>query len=199
MLLAAWTMGLTFQYAAFAADSRFVDWPCMQIKVPEISVAAVWSGPPIDDVASAWQEDTATRDLIGRVAARRTPLDAAQTALSDFLAGAPEERLRKAKLVFAGVFATLNQERSQVMSGIERLFRRQRAFAGDIRSEIAALRSLQDAPDHDQRKVDDLTNRIEWDIRIFEERRKTINYACEVPILIEQRLFALARMIQELM
>ena len=36
-----------------------------------------------------------------------------------------------------------------------------------------------------------------WDTRIFEERRKTIGYACEVPVLIEQRLFALARMIEQ--
>ena len=40
---------------------------------------------------------------------------------------------------------------------------------------------------------------IDWDTRIFEERRKTISYACEVPVLIEQRLFALARAIQHSM
>jgi hypothetical protein len=29
------------------------------------------------------------------------------------------------------------------------------------------------------------------------ERRKTMNFVCEVPVLIEQRLFALARAIQQ--
>jgi hypothetical protein len=38
---------------------------------------------------------------------------------------------------------------------------------------------------------------MEWDTRIFEERRKTMNFVCEVPVLIEQRLFALARAIQQ--
>jgi hypothetical protein len=33
-----------------AADPRYPDWPCTQAKVPEISVAAVWAGPPLDDV-----------------------------------------------------------------------------------------------------------------------------------------------------
>jgi hypothetical protein len=56
---------------------------------------------------------------------------------------------------------------------------------------------LQDATDRDQGKVDELASRIEWDTRIFEERRKTIGYACEVPVLLEQRLFALARTIQQ--
>ena len=31
---------------AFAADPRYPDWPCQQAKVPEISLAAVWAGPP---------------------------------------------------------------------------------------------------------------------------------------------------------
>ena len=46
-------------------------------------------------------------------------------------------------------------------------------------------------------RVDELTNRVEWDTRVFEERRKTINFVCEVPVVIEQRLFALARAIQQ--
>jgi hypothetical protein len=41
------------------------------------------------------------------------------------------------------------------------------------------------------------SSRIEWDTRVFEERRKTINFVCEVPVVIEQRLFALARAIQQ--
>src|SRR5262249_43273262 len=43
----------------------------------------------------------------------------------------------------------------------------------------------------DQSRIDELTDRVEWDTRIFEERRKTMNFVCEVPVLIEQRLFAL--------
>jgi hypothetical protein len=37
-----------------AADPRYPDWPCVQAKVPEISLAAVWAGPPLDDVAEKW-------------------------------------------------------------------------------------------------------------------------------------------------
>ena len=35
--------------AARAADPRYPDWPCNQLKVPDISIAGVWAGPPIDD------------------------------------------------------------------------------------------------------------------------------------------------------
>jgi hypothetical protein len=199
LLVTALAIELALRSTAIAADPRFADWPCMQIKVPEISVAAVWSGPPIDDVANAWEEDPATRDLVARLAARRTPLDDAQRAISDFITGSVSEREQKGKRVFAGLLATLNQERSQVMDGIERFARQQTAFAENIRRAIAELRALQDAPAPDQGKLDELANRIDWDTRIFEERRKTISYACEVPVIIERRLFALARAIQQSM
>jgi hypothetical protein len=45
---------LALRGTSLAADPRFPDWPCNQIKVPEISVAAVWAGPSIDDVGNAW-------------------------------------------------------------------------------------------------------------------------------------------------
>ena len=196
-LAVAGVIALGLPGTALAADPRFPDWPCVQIKVPQLSVAAVWAGPPIDDAASAWEQDPAVRELVARLAARRTPLDEAQKAISDFMTGNAEEREQKAKLLFAGLFNTLDRERSAVMNGIERFSRQQKEFVARIRAETAELRSLQDAADRDAVKTDEIANRVEWDTRIFEERKKTISYVCEVPVLIEQRLFALARTIQE--
>ncbi len=107
---------------AFAADPRFPDWPCNQVKVPEISVAAVWAGPSIDDVGNAWEDDATIKDLVARLAARRTPLDDAKKAISDLVTGTEAERQKKAKLIFAGLFKTLNQERSEVMQGSSGIF-----------------------------------------------------------------------------
>ncbi len=180
-----------------AADPRYPDWPCNQIKVPELSVAAVWAGPPVDDVANVGEQDPAIRDLVVRLAARRTPLEDAQRMISDAITGDAAERQHKAKLIFAGLFKALNHERSEVMNGIERFSRKQREFADQVRSTILQLRELQDMPGRDQSKVDELVGRVEWDTRIFDERSKTIGYVCEVPVLIEQRLFALSRAIQQ--
>jgi hypothetical protein len=188
---------LALRGMALAADPRFPDWPCSQVKVPEISIAAVWTGPSIDDVGNAWEEDATIKDFVARVAARRTPLDEVQKAISDFITGPESERQKKAKLIFAGLFTTLNHERSEVMHGIERYFRKQREFSDQIRSTILQLRELQDRPNADQSRIDELTKRVEWDTRIFEERRKTMNFVCEVPVLIDQRLFALSRSIQQ--
>ena len=197
VLLVVMAIALASPGRAQAADPRYPDWPCNQIKVPEMSVAAVWAGPPIDDVESIWEQDPAVRNLVAQLAARRTPLEDAEKIISDAVIGDPAERQRKAKLIFAGLFKALNHERSEVMSGIERFSRKQREFADQVRSTILQLRELQNTPGHDQTKVDELISRVEWDTRIFDERSKTIGYVCEVPVLIEQRLFALARAIQQ--
>ena len=49
--IAAWLVVTATLGGAHAADPRYPDWPCVQAKVPEISLAAVWAGPPLDDVA----------------------------------------------------------------------------------------------------------------------------------------------------
>ena len=182
-----------------AADPRYPDWPCNQLKVPEISIAAVWAGPPIDDVRETWQNDAQIRDLVDRLAARRTPMDEAEKSIAQFIAGDAAEKEGKAKRLFAGLFETLNHQRSDVMTGIERITRKQKALAGKIRADALELRTLQDAADHDPAKVEELTSQVAWSTRVFEDRRKTINYVCEVPGLIERRLFTLARAIQQAM
>jgi Spy/CpxP family protein refolding chaperone len=197
-IVAIAALGAGAPYSARAADPRYPDWPCNQLKVPEISVAAVWAGPPIDDVRETWQNDPQIRDLVDRLAARRTPMEEAEKSIAQFIVGAAAKE-DKAKRLFAGLFETLNTQRSQVMTGIERTTRKQKALAGKIRSDALELRTLQDAAEHDQAKVEELTNQVAWSTRVFEDRRKTINYVCEVPGLIERRLFTLARAIQQAM
>jgi hypothetical protein len=197
VLCVAIAIALASPSPTLAADPRYPDWPCNQIKVPEMSVTAMWAGPPIDDVDSIWEQDAAVRTLAAQLAARRTPLEDAEKIIADTITGEPAERQRKAKLIFAGLFKALNHERSEVMNGIERFSRKQKEFADQVRSTILQLRELQNTPGHDQAKVDELISRVEWDTRIFDERSRTIGYVCEVPVLIEQRLFALARAIQQ--
>jgi hypothetical protein len=179
------------------ADPRYPDWPCTQPKVPELSAAAMWSGPSIADVGNSWQDDSKVRELVEMIAARRTPLDTAQKAIADFMTGSHAEKERKAKLVFAGVFDTLGDQRREVMEGLERVSRKEMGLAEKIKSDVANLRELQDKPDADQSEIKDLASQIEWSTRVFEDRRKTIRYVCEVPTAIEQRVFALARSIQQ--
>jgi Spy/CpxP family protein refolding chaperone len=180
-----------------AADPRYPDWPCAQAKVPDISVAAVWDGPPVEQAADTWQDEPEIKDLVARLAARRTPMEEAQKSIGQFLTGDAAAKADKGKRLFAGLFETLNSQRSEIMNGLERLARKEKELAEQIRSDTRAMHELQDKSPPDQSKIDELAAKVEWSTRIFEDRRKSIRYACEVPVIIEKRLFALSRTIQQ--
>jgi hypothetical protein len=180
-----------------AADPRYPDWPCAQAKVPEISVAAVWAGPPLGDATNKWKDDPKVSALVEKLAARKYPVEDAQKAITDFLAAPGIDKAAAGKLLFAGLFEKLNAERSAVMSGLERVTRKQRDAADKIRSDTIALQGLQDATPREQTKVDELGNQLVWETRIFEDRRSVIKFVCDVPTTIDKRLFALGRTIQQ--
>ncbi|MCA1501050.1 hypothetical protein [Bradyrhizobium sp. NBAIM14] len=182
---------------AHAADPRYPDWPCTQAKVPEISLAAVWGGPPLDDVQNKWKDDAKISALVAKLAARKTPLDEAEKLVKEFLAGSAADKTANAKLLFAGLFDTLNAQRSQVMNGLERVSRKQRDAADKIREEAIQLQALQGATPRDEAKVQALSNELIWKTRIFEDRNKVVRFVCEVPTSLDQRLFALGRVIQQ--
>jgi hypothetical protein len=180
----------------FAADPRFPDWPCTQAKVPEISVAAVWAGPSLDDVQDKWKDDVRISALVAKLAARRIPLEEAGKDIKDFLAGS-SDKVTSGTLLFSGLFDALNAQRSSVMRGIERVTRKQRDVTEKIRSDTIDLQRLQGASPPDQSKIDELNNQLLWQARIFEDRRRMVRYVCEVPTEIDRRLFALGRAIQQ--
>jgi hypothetical protein len=179
-----------------AADPRYPDWPCAQAKVPEISLAAVWAGPPLDDVSDTWKNDAAISALVEKLAARRTPLDDAQKDVTAFLAAAPDKKTA-GKTLFSGLFDTLNAQRSQVMNGLERTMRKQREAADKVRADTISLQTMQGQAQADPAKVEELSNQLVWETRIFEDRQRVVKFVCEVPTAIDQRLFALGRMIQQ--
>jgi hypothetical protein len=182
---------------SYAADPRYPDWPCVQAKVPEVSLAAVWAGPELGEAAEKWQDDIAVSALVARLAARRTPLDEAEKAVAEFLAGSSERKSDKGRRLFAGLFDTLNAQRSSVLNGLERITRKQRGAADAIRAATLSMHALQDQATPDPAKIEQLSNQLLWQTRIFEDRQRVIKFVCEVPVAIDQRLFALGRAIQQ--
>src|SRR6185437_9955163 len=181
---ACWTQ------ASFALDPRYPDWPCQQLKVPGIAVASVWNGPSIEGV-DVKPTDSKEADLVARLAARRTPMEDAKKLIADYLVGTDAEKQQKAKTLFASLYSTLNAQRDEVMTGIERFSRKQKSAAEDIRAQAQKLRDMQDKASSDQAQTEELASQLAWQTRIFEDRRKSTSYVCEVPVQIEKRLFDL--------
>ncbi len=171
------------------------DWPCRQIKVPDLSLAAIWNGPPIEAAAKTWREDTEVSDLASRLAARRTPTETAQKLIEDFAQGAGGARKERLLRLFAGVYDKLDRERGEVIAGLDRYGRAQKEMAEQLRERTQKLREAQDSHAGAD-KLKELSDDLQWEMRVFEERRKAMTFVCETPALIEQRLGALARSIQ---
>lgn len=190
---------LSWVQPARALDPRYPDWPCQQLKVPEISIASVWNGPPIETIDAIKPTDPKEVELVARLAARRTAMDDAKKLIADFVVGDKEQRQDKAKTLFAGLYTTLNAQRDEVMDGIERFSRKQKAMAADVREEAQKLRAMQDNATGDQAQSEDISNRLAWQTRIFEDRQKAASYVCDVPVQLEKRLFDLSSAIQNAM
>jgi hypothetical protein len=175
------------------------DWPCVQHKVDRLTSAQMWDGPPVDDL-DAWRDNEAIGRLIPELASRRVPLEQAAKAIEAFAAAQPADKRDEAlKLLFAGLIATINTDRAVVMGGIERFQKRQKARAAEIEREGETIRQGREKAKTDEKARAGLAaaeERYNWDVRVFAERQQALPLACEVPVLIEQRLFALAREIR---
>jgi DNA repair ATPase RecN len=193
---AAMAMAACWTQSALALDPRYPDWPCQQLKVPGIAVASVWNGPSIESIDTTKASDPKQSELVARLAARRTPIEEARKLIADYVTGTSAEKQEKATALFASLYSTLNAQRDEVMSGIERFSRKQKTAAEDIREEARKLREIQDKPDADPAQNEELASRLAWRTRIFEDRRKSTSYVCDVPVLIEKRLFELGAAIQ---
>ena len=188
-------LALALGAAPAAAQTMQGDWPCKQVRVPEIALGGVWSGPSIDAERKSWREDGAVADLVARITPRRTPIEEAERLIGDFAKSAGERRKARLTLLFAGVYERLNDERRDVVNGLERFGRRLKDMAEKTREETQAMRSLQDQKPPDPEATRKAVEALQWRLRLFDEQRKMVGYVCESPALIEQRFGALARAI----
>jgi hypothetical protein len=186
---------LAFAQPAVLADP---DWPCHQIKVTTFPLAGIWSGPELDLNSENWRNESDIADLTAKMVQRRVPTSDLESAIVDFKAKAGEDPDAKLLHAFAAAFEELSQQRSQILDGLERFGRKQRAMADRIRVESEAIpkpadenRAGQTPPSLDSQR------QLEWDIRIFDDRRRMVPYMCEAPELIERRIGVVARAVQE--
>jgi hypothetical protein len=171
------------------------DWPCQQIKVARLSLAAIWSGPLPEQPQAEWRTDQAVADLVRETAQRRMLIEQAQNAIHDFARATPDKQPKLLELL-TGLFSVLDDERAAVVAGLDRFGARQRELAANLRDDNAKLSALRADPSSDAGEVNQMTQKVAWDAEVFQDRRRSLSYACEVPGKIEQRLFALGRVIQ---
>jgi hypothetical protein len=180
---------------AEAAAGDDPNWPCVQRKVTEISAGQVWNGPSVDGIGDSWRSDGDLADLARTIASRRTDMADAKEKIAAFASAAGADKNRRLTLLFAGVLATINGERGSIIAGIGRYARRQQGLAQKITAQSAELDKLprDGATDEQIDRREELLEMQAWDSRIFRERERSLQYVCELPVLLDQRAFALGR------
>lgn len=182
----------------FSAQGDDPDWPCVQRKVPELSIGQIWTGPGLPPQVADWSKDEVVSDLVDELSARRLPLPEAQGKIKAYRDTLPADQWpRHIAMLVQGLFDKMNSERSHVISGIARYAHRQRDLAASLRRESSALDAMRAKPDVDQNQLALRSEQLVFQTRIFQERIQSLTYVCEVPTLIEQRLYALVRTLAE--
>ena len=171
------------------------DWPCVQSYVPSVSAGRFWQGEL--PRAERWRDDARVVGLADALLARTLGLDESLDRVREFFA-LPENATRAtAEALIGALTAAVNRERARVLDGIKRFGRRQQTLAERIESQARSVEELQNTGG-DEAELEDLQTRQRWDIRVFEERERMADHLCEQPVLLEQKFFAIGRVVASL-
>jgi hypothetical protein len=195
---AATLMLSELSFPASAAIQYDPSWPCQQRKVSKLSLGQFWNGPTLPESAADWEKDAGVSALVEEVAQRRVPLDEAKKKIGDFAASlSPDHKQERLMMVVQGLFDHMGQERSDVMVGIGHYAHNQADLAAYVRKESSELDAFRAKPGADPDEVERRTDKLNFDIRTFQERVQSLTYVCEVPTVIEQRLYQLTKTVAE--
>ena len=188
---------------ALARDEKTPDWPCVQRKVETVSVSLVWDGPPIEGL-TGWWDDKDLSALIDVLTSRKISVEDAGAKLKAYAASLPaDKRDERLTLLFAGFFDKMSSQRRSVLSGLEKYLNGQRDRATEIEKLGAEITKLEDnkmtLEQDESPELRDKRDKFEWASRVFKERQDSIPVACEVPVIIDQRMFEIAKVIRAAM
>ena len=173
------------------------DWPCIQVLVPTISSAVVWDGPSIKGLEAGWRDQVGIARLVGLVTQRRVDADQAEQEIDAFAQSLPTaDRNAALTIVFVGIWEVLNEKRQDMIERIKEFARQQSARADRIENMLLELEVIasNSSPATDA-NIAKFRQDLVLELRIFEDREKSIVYLCELPVKIEGKMGDLARAI----
>lgn len=197
MLLAA---ALAAPANAYQEDKN---WPCIQAKVAKLSAGQMWPGLTLNPEQRNWQEDEAVKRLIEKLLPRRVSLEETEKIIAEFASNYKGDNLNlELEKTFLGLLDETNRIRAEIITGIGRFSGRQKDLVNRITDNRHKL-STYEKKDEDgtltrdeDKEMVKLEQALEWDQRIHEEREQSLEFVCESPVLLEQRLFALAKQLK---
>ena len=188
----ALSLAMVLAGPAGAAGPVDPDWPCIQRRQPALSVAQLWPAAVPAGLDDTRTLDPAIQALGQQLALRRTSMEEAAELLARFIATHPDsDRLP----LFMVTLDHLQAARGRVLSGITRYAHAQAGLDAAIIEQRHRLERLLAAADPDHDAIDAAEAAVDWSTRIFLDRQQSLIHVCETPVILEQRAFALARLI----
>lgn len=171
-------------------------WPCLQRKVENLSIGLMWP-EPLDTETPQESLPDAAAELAETLALRRISVEEAEDLVTRFVETHPGADKQLYGRIFMRVFERLNRDRKRIISGIGTYSKKQIALAEKIDATRVRMDELMavSAPDFDA--VDKLEEQLDWDERIYHDRARSLTYVCETPVLLEKRLYAIAKLLSE--
>ncbi|MCX7630948.1 MAG: hypothetical protein N2038_11945, partial [Geminicoccaceae bacterium] len=143
-----------------------------------------------------WAADPLIAPLVPRLASTAVPVERALAEIDALAERLPEnERASRLALLVAGLHEVLDAERKKTIEGLYKFGRAQRKLAQEIRERNDRLLQLRARAEASE-EARELEETLQWDLKIFQDRRSTVNTICAQPDFIEKRLFALAKHIE---
>ena len=200
MLAAATVVSLLAGPVFAQSQGHDPDWPCEQRLVPSLAAAQMWRGPVVEGVAKDVPLDPSLVPLAPRLADRSAGLEGLRGETGAAVARVPgEARAQQLALLFDTVLVRINEMRTNEINGVRRFAVKQRDLARRITTETRELAAAD--PDGTRVATDvALQERATaqlWDRRVFDERQRSLRTLCAQPVLLDQRAFAVARMLGE--
>lgn len=193
MILRSLLLAALLPLPALAAGEVNPDWPCIQRRQPQLSLGQVWAGPPPDEAIIARAAGPDIQRVASVLALRRTSPEETAALVEEF-AAADRDPARLTAL-YVATFDHIQRTRDRVMAGITRYAHKQAELDAHIkaqRNEFERLSAVE-SPDFDA--LDKAEQDIDWSTRIFQDRQQALTYVCETPVILEQRAFAIGRLI----
>lgn len=189
-LLSAVLLTLTFNTAQAQAENT--DWPCIQVFVPEVSVAVHWPVEISETELASWRDDKDVARLARKLGDLESYTDELRAEVAAFTESLSEAaRLPALNSLAAGIVEVTNDRRSMFMKGIKRYTRQQSVIAKKIETMLNDVAALDGNDEADSRA--EIEETLHWQERIYDQREKSIIALCDRPVELEERLSEVLR------
>jgi hypothetical protein len=121
------------------------------------------------------------------------PIAEVQAAVAKLAGSADPDAKDKIKRAFLAAFNELVRQRSEIIDGLDRFGRKQREMAARIRAENETAHQ---AETPGLATNDAALQKLQWDLRVYDDRRRTVSYVCEAPQAIEARIGAIVKIVR---